>query len=91
VSEKPPEVVPQSNRIAADVRGENMKDAKDTLRIVGIILLGLFVLVVVVPFVFAVAGIAVAATIKLAILLIKVAVTLAVIYLVLTGVRALLK
>jgi hypothetical protein len=68
-----------------------MKDAKDMLRIVGIILLGLFVLMVVVPLVFAAAGIAVAAFVKLAILLIKVAVTLAVIYLVLAGVRALLK
>lgn len=68
-----------------------MKDAKDMVRIVGIILLGLFVLVVVVPLVFAAAGIAVAAFVKLAILLIKVAVTLAVIYLVLAGVRALLK
>jgi hypothetical protein len=68
-----------------------MKDAKDMLRIVGIILLGLFVLVVVVPLVFAAAGIAFVAAIKLAVLLIKVAVTLAVIYLVLAGVRALLK
>jgi hypothetical protein len=68
-----------------------MKDAKDMLRIVGIILLGLFVLIVVVPLVFAAAGIAVAAFVKLAVLLIKVAVTLAVIYLVLAGVRALLK
>ena len=68
-----------------------MKDTKEILRIVGIILLGLFVLVVGVPLVFAVAGIAVVATVKLAILLIKVAVTLAVIYLVLAGIRAVLK
>ena len=68
-----------------------MKDAKDMLRIVGIILLGLFVLIVVVPLVFAAAGIAVAAFVKLAVLLIKVAVTLAVIYLVLAGIRAVLK
>ena len=68
-----------------------MKDTKEILRIVGIILLGLFVLVVGVPLVFAVVGIAVAATVKLAVLLIKVAVTLAVIYLVLAGVRAVLK
>ena len=89
-SEKPPAVVPQSNQ-AADVRGEIMKDAKDMLRIVGIILLGLFVVVVVVPLVFAAAGIAFVAAVKLAVLLIKVAVTLAVIYLVLAGVRALIK
>ena len=68
-----------------------MKDTKEILRIVGIILLGLFVLVVGVPLVFAVVGIAVAATVKLAVLVIKVAVTLAVIYLVLAGVRAVLK
>ena len=68
-----------------------MRDTKELLRIVGIILLGLFVLVVGVPLVFAVVGIAVAATVKLAVLLIKVAVTLAVIYLVLAGVRAVLK
>jgi hypothetical protein len=68
-----------------------MKDAKDILRIVGMILLGLFVIVVVVPFVFAAAGIVVSSFVKLAILLIKVAVTLAVIYLVLAGIRALLK
>ena len=68
-----------------------MKDAKEMLRIVGIILLGLFVLGVGVPLVFAVAGIAVVATVKLAVLLIKVAVTLAIIYLILAGVRAVLK
>ena len=75
-----------------------MKDAKEIMRIVGIILLGLFVLVVGVPLVFAAAGIIVVTTVgvigmavKLAVLLIKVAVTLAVIYLVLAGVRAILK
>ena len=61
------------------------------LRIVGIILLGLFVLVVGVPLVLMAAGIVVTTVIHLAVLLIKVAVTLAVIYLVLVGVRALLK
>jgi hypothetical protein len=68
------------------------------LRIVGIILLGLFVLVVGVPLVFAAAGIIVVTAVgiigaiaSLAVLLIKVAVTLAVIYLLLVGVRALLK
>ena len=88
---KPPAVVTQSNQIAAGVRGELMKYAKDIIRIVGMILLGLFVIVVVVPLVFAAVGIAVAALVKLAVLVIKVAVTLAVIYLVLAGVRALLK
>ncbi len=68
-----------------------MKDTKEMLRIVGIILLGLFVLVVGVPLVFAAAGIVVGTVVKLAVLLIKVAVTLAIIYLILAGVRALLK
>ena len=68
-----------------------MKDAKEMFRIVGIILLGLFVLVVGVPLVLMAAGIVVTTVIHLAVLLIKVAVTLAVIYLVLVGVRALLK
>ncbi|HEY0170181.1 MAG TPA: hypothetical protein VGB98_03945 [Pyrinomonadaceae bacterium] len=68
-----------------------MKDTKEMLRIVGIILLGLFVLVVGVPLVFAAAGIVISTVATLAVLLIKVAVTLAVIYLVLAGVRAVLK
>jgi hypothetical protein len=68
-----------------------MKDAKEMLRIVGIILLGLFVLVVGVPLVLAAAGIVIVTVIGLAKLAIKVAVTLAIIYLVLAGIRALLK
>jgi uncharacterized membrane protein len=68
-----------------------MKDTKEILRIVGIILLGLFVLVVGVPLVFAAAGIVIGTVATLAVLLIKVAVTLAVIYLVLAGIRAALK
>ena len=68
-----------------------MKDVKDMLRVVGIILLGLFVLIVGVPLVLMAAGIVVTTIVGLAVLLIKVAVTLAVIYLILVGVRALLK
>ncbi len=68
-----------------------MRDVKEMLRIVGIILLGLFVLVVGVPLVLGAAGIVVGTIIGLAVLLIKVAVTLAIVYLVLAGVRALLK
>ena len=68
-----------------------MRDAKDMFRIVGIILLGLFVLIVGVPLVLTAAGIVVGTIITLAVLLIKVAVTLAIVYLVLVGVRALLK
>jgi cell division protein FtsB len=75
-----------------------MKDAKNVLRVVGMILLGLFVLVVAVPFlltlVFNAVGITVTIIsflISLAVLLIKVAVVLAIGYLVLIGVRALLR
>ena len=68
-----------------------MKDMKNTLRVVGILLLGLFVLVVGVPLVLAAAGIIVSSIISIAVLLIKVGVTLAVAYLILVGVRALLR
>ena len=68
-----------------------MKDMKNTLRVVGILLLGLFVLVVGVPLVLAAAGIIVSSIIGIAVLLIKVGVTLAVGYLILVGVRALLR
>jgi len=71
-----------------------MKDARDVLRIVGMILLGLFVFMVGVPLVFKVAGITlgiISVLIGLAILLIKVAVVLAIGYLVLVGIRALLR
>ena len=71
-----------------------MKDAKDVLRIVGMILLGVFVFTVGVPLVLKVAGITIgiiATLISLAVLLIKVAVVLAVGYLILVGIRALLR
>ncbi len=68
-----------------------MKEMKNTLRVVGILLLGLFVLVVGVPLVLAAAGIIVSSIIGIAVLLIKVGVTLAVGYLILVGVRALLR
>ena len=71
-----------------------MKDARDVLRIVGMILLGLFVFAVGVTLVFKVAGITlgiIGLLIGLAILLIKVAVVLAIGYLILVGIRALLR
>jgi len=75
-----------------------MKHAKNGLRIVGMIVLGVFVFVVVVPFVltlvFQVAGITlgiISFFISLAVLLIKVAVVLAIGYLILVGIRALLR
>jgi hypothetical protein len=75
-----------------------MKDAKNFLRIAGMILLGVFVFTVAAPFalkaIFGVFGLAfgiVGALIGLAVLLIKVAVVLAIGYLVLVGIRALLR
>jgi len=71
-----------------------MKDAKHVLRIVGMILLGLFVFMVGVPLVFKLAGVTlgiIGFLIGLAVLLIKVAVVLAIGYLILVGIRALLR
>ncbi len=71
-----------------------MKEAKDILRIVGMILLGVFVFAVGVPLVLKLAGVTlgiIGALVGLAVLLIKVAVVLAVGYLILVGIRALLR
>ncbi|MCA1591265.1 MAG: hypothetical protein LC754_01115 [Acidobacteria bacterium] len=68
-----------------------MKDTKNMLRIVGIILLGIFALVVVTPLVLKAVGIVVLTAIGLAILLIKLGVVVAVGYLILVGVRAVLR
>jgi hypothetical protein len=71
-----------------------MKETKDVLRIVGIVLLALFVLVVGIPLVFAAAGITLAilgTILGLAVLLIKIAVVIAIVYLILVGVRAVLR
>jgi hypothetical protein len=68
-----------------------MKDAKNVLRIIGMILLGVFVFAVVLPLALKVVGITLGIIIGLAVLLIKVAVTLAIAYLVLVGIRALLR
>jgi hypothetical protein len=71
-----------------------MKDAKDVLKVVGMILLGLFVFMVGVPLVFKLAGVTlgiIGLLISLAVLLIKVAVVLAIGYLILVGIRALLR
>ncbi|HEX8070299.1 MAG TPA: hypothetical protein VF546_10135 [Pyrinomonadaceae bacterium] len=67
---------------------------KDAWRVLGIILLGLFVLIVGIPLVGAAVGLGFAVLgtiIGLAILLIKLAVVLAVGYLVLAGIRALMR
>jgi hypothetical protein len=68
-----------------------MKNGKDVLRISGMILLGVFVFFVVLPFALKLVGITFSIIIGLAILLIKVAVTLAIGYLILVGIRALLR
>ena len=71
-----------------------MKETKDVLRVVGIVLLALFVLAVGVPLVFTAAGIAlgiVGFLVGLAVLLIKVAIVVAVIYLIIVGIRAVLR
>ncbi len=68
-----------------------MKNAKDTLKIVGIVMLCLFVLVVGVPLMLSLVGITLGFITSLAVGLIKLAVFLAIIYLVLVGVRAILR
>ena len=66
-------------------------NAKDLLRVVGIILLGVFVLAVGIPLVLAAAGIIIGGVIGIAVSLIKIAVVLAVGYLVLVALRAILR
>ena len=71
-----------------------MKETKDVLRIVGVVLLALFVLVVGIPLVFAAAGITlsiIGTILGLAVWLIKIAVFIAIVYLILVGVRAVLR
>jgi hypothetical protein len=71
-----------------------MKETKDVLRVVGIILLALFVLAVGVPLVLAAAGVALGILgflIGLAVMLIKVAIVVAIVYLIVVGIRAVLK
>ena len=70
------------------------KDLENVLRTVGLILLGLFIFVVGVPLVLAAAGftlLIVGKLFALAVFLIKLAVILAIVYLVLVAVRAALK
>jgi hypothetical protein len=68
-----------------------MKEATDVLKIVGIVLLALFVLAVALPFVFALLHIAVGFLVVLAIFLIKAAIAVAIIYLIVVGIRAVLR
>jgi hypothetical protein len=71
-----------------------MSDAKNVLRVVGMILLGIFVFAVGVPIVLTAAGVTLGILkilFGIAIMLIKLAVIIAVGYLILVGVRALLR
>ena len=71
-----------------------MKEASDVLRLVGIILLAVFVIAVGIPIVLTAAGLAVG-IIKIlfgiAVMVIKLAVVIAVGYLILVGIRAILR
>ncbi len=71
-----------------------MKDATDILRIVGIILLGIFAFAVGIPLVLTAAGITlgiIKILFGIAVLVIKLAVVLAIAYLILAGIRALVR
>ena len=71
-----------------------MSDAKDVLRVGGMILLGVFVLAVGVPLVLAAAHVSlgiIGLLFHIAVMVIKLAVVLAIGYLILVGVRALLR
>jgi len=78
----------------AGLGDETMKEAKDVLRIVGMILLGLFVFVVGVPIVLTAAGVTLGILkilFFIAVFVIKLAIVIAVGYLILVGIRALLR
>ena len=71
-----------------------MSDAKDVLRVAGMVLLGVFVVAVGIPLVLTAAGITLGILgflFSLAVILIKVAVVIAIGYLILVGIRALLR
>jgi hypothetical protein len=71
-----------------------MKETTDVLRVVGMILLGIFVFAVGVPIVLTAAGVTLGilkVLFGIAVLLIKLAVVIAIGYLILVGIRALLR
>lgn len=81
----------ENRKVAKSVE---MKEATDILKIVGMILLALFVLAVGVPLVLTAAGVALGVLgflVGLAVALIKIAVVVAIIYLIIVGIRAVLK
>jgi hypothetical protein len=76
------------------VEEQEMSEAKDVFRVLGIVLLGIFVLAVGIPVVLTAAGITLGILhflFGLAVFLIKVSVVLAIGYLILVGIRALLR
>ena len=71
-----------------------MSEAKDVFRVVGMVLLGIFVLAVGIPVVLTAAGVTlgiIGFLFNVAVVLIKLAVLLAIGYLILVGIRALLR
>jgi len=68
-----------------------MKEATDVLKIVGMILLALFVLAVGAPLVLAAAGVVLGFLVTLAVWVIKIAIVMAIIYLIVVGIRAVLR
>jgi hypothetical protein len=71
-----------------------MSEAKSVLKVAGMILLGIFVVSVGIPIVMAAAGVTLGVLgflFHVAVIVIKVAVTLAIGYLILVGVRAMLR
>ena len=68
-----------------------MSEAKDVFRILGVVLLGIFVLAVGIPLVLTAAGVTLGILFWVAVTLIKLAVVVAIGYLILVGIRALLR
>jgi len=68
-----------------------MREAKDVFRVAGVIILSLVVIIFIVPLLLKLVGITLGILIHLAISVIYVAVALAIGYLVLVGIRALLR
>jgi hypothetical protein len=68
-----------------------MKEAKDILRMVVVIVLALFVLIAVVPILLKLIGFTIGVLVWLAVKVIYLAVVLAVCYLILVGIRAILR
>ncbi|HKO63137.1 MAG TPA: hypothetical protein VJV03_18390 [Pyrinomonadaceae bacterium] len=76
------------------MRTAEMKDATDVIRIVGMILLAIFVVAVGIPIVLTAAGITlgiIKILFGIAVMVIKLAIVVAVGYLILVGIRALLR